>query len=258
MSAFNQAMIVQMRVLGALVLREARATYGDTKFGLLWAIAEPAAGIALLVTIFSAVGRHPALGQHFAMFFATGILAFTLYKHLSSKLMKALQQNQSLLSYPVINELDILIARIVVIVVTNIAIMLVFFSVLNVTGYGHYPKDIATLLMAFFSGVLLGVGVGVCNLVLFRLFAVWSRVETIISRPMFFISGIFFIPDSMPPNIRYFLSWNPVVHLIDWFRTAFYPTYHAFTLEKWYLLTFGLTLTVLGLIAERFTRRYVS
>ena len=57
-----------VRTILALILREMSTTYGRSAGGYIWAVLEPAAGIALLAFAFSLALRAPSLGTNFALF----------------------------------------------------------------------------------------------------------------------------------------------------------------------------------------------
>ena len=78
------------RTVAALMLREMATTYGRSPGGYLWAILEPVVGILLLTAIFSIAFHTPPLGVNFPIFYATGLVPFTLYLTVSSKTSLAL------------------------------------------------------------------------------------------------------------------------------------------------------------------------
>ncbi|WP_430450396.1 ABC transporter permease [Rhodophyticola sp.] len=65
--------------MAALILREMSVTYGRSPGGYIWAVLEPAAGIGLLVLVFSVAFEAPPMGSNFAMFYATGMIPFLAY-----------------------------------------------------------------------------------------------------------------------------------------------------------------------------------
>ncbi len=245
----------QARVIGALVLRETRSAFGDTQLGYLWAIANPALSTLVLVIIFSSIGRSPAFGTSFALFFATGILPFRTYSKLSSSLMTAISSSRGLLSYPLVNEVDILISKYILIVLTYLMIVVVFFSIIIVGDDAPWPVHIEVCFTAFGSLSLLGLGAGATNAVIFRLWPTWKQLESIISRPLFFLSGIFYVPSEFPTHIVKILAWNPVLHGIEWFREGYYSNYNSIVLSKSYLLTCAMILLLLGFFGERLYRK---
>jgi capsular polysaccharide transport system permease protein len=243
-----------MRVIGTLVLRETRATFGTSQIGYLWAIITPTVGVGLLVVIFSMVDRKPPFGPSLALFFATGILTIELFNKLSTTLMSAFEANAALLTYPLLRATDTLYARTLLIALTYAVIMAIFYGVLAMTGLGAPPRDPGQVLAAFGATVAIGFGLGAVNAVLLGLWESWKQIEKILTRPLIFISGVFYVPSALPPEAVAILWWNPVLHLVEWMRVGFYPTYDSIILTPWYPLSIALALTLLGLAGERVTR----
>ena len=119
----TELLSLQIRVLASLVLRETRATFGTSAFGYIWAIITPTASVGLLVFLFSVIGRQPPFGSSLALFFATGILTLQFFTELSGKLMTVFDANRALLTYPIIKDVDTLLARSLLIVATYVLII---------------------------------------------------------------------------------------------------------------------------------------
>lgn len=248
-------MTLQARVIGALVLRETRSTFGTTQLGYLWAIVTPAAGIAILVIVFSIAGRRSPFGSSLALFFATGILTLEFFRKLSGSLMNTLSANKALLTYPLIKETDTLYARFLLISVTYLLIMVLFYSSLITLELAQFPAFPHELILAFSATALLGFGFGTLNAVIISSWESWKQVEMILTRPLFFISGIFYIPSHLPATAIDILKWNPVLHLVEWMREGFYPNYDSTVLDKSYPLGIAMVLVLLGLAGERLYRK---
>lgn len=251
----RELLALQVRVLLALILRETKATFGTSSFGYIWAVVTPTASIAFLVFIFSLVGRQPPFGASLALFFATGILILQFFNELSRKLMTVFNANRALLTYPIIKDVDTLLARSILIIVTYMIIMLVYFSSLITLNLAHLPAHIEQVLYAFFSTALLGVGMGATNVIIRSIWGTWDQIEKILTRPLFLISGIFYVPSYLPSEAINLLKWNPVLHLIEWFREGFYPNYNSLVLDRAYPIYIGISLLVIGLFGERFFRK---
>lgn len=246
---------VQFRIIGALVLRETRATFGTSQIGYLWAIITPTAGTALLVAIFTAAGRHPPYGSSFALFFGTGMFLLSFFNKLSDSLMTALDANRALLVYPLVTPTDIFYSRAALIGATYILIMGIYFSGLIAAGLASAPAHPLDIMAAFFVTLSLGFGIGVFNAVIFSMFESWKQIEKVITRPLMFLSGVFYIPSAMPPNVIDYLKWNPVLHLIEWFRTGYYDNYESFVLDRNYVIFVALAFVLIGLSGERLIRK---
>jgi len=102
---------------------------------------------------------------------------------------------------------------------------------------------------------LLGTGMGILNAVMLSVWESWQYVESILTRPLIIISGVFYIPSKLPTAAVDILKWNPVLHLIEWIRTGYYSNYASTVLDKNYLIWFALLSLLFGLTGERLTRR---
>jgi len=246
---------LQVRVIVSLILRETRATFGTSPFGYVWAVLTPTMSVGLLVFIFSIVDRQPPFGSSLALFFATGILTLQFFNELSNKLMTVFDANRALLTYPIIKDVDTLIARALLVAATYSLIMVIFYAGLITIGHASLPSRPEHMVLAFLAAWLLGLGFGALNAVIASLWETWTQIEKILTRPLFFVSGIFYVPSQLPPQAREVLQWNPVLHLVEWFRHGFYPNYDSILLEVWYPVSVGAAMLLIGLAGERFFRR---
>jgi capsular polysaccharide transport system permease protein len=252
----NESLIVlQLRVIATLVLRETRASFGTSSIGYLWAIITPAVSVGLLFFIFTMIDRQPPYGQSLALFFATGILTIEFFNKLSHTLMAAFDANRALLTYPLIKGTDALFARLVLVSATYLVIMVLFYGGLCVFGLASVPAHPEKLLCAFCAIAALGFGFGTLNAVISSLWASWAQIEKILTRPLVFISGVFYVPSQLPPEATEILWWNPVVHLVEWVREGFYPHYDSALLTPEYPLFLAMCLILLGLGGERLFRK---
>lgn len=236
------------RSVTALVLREMVTTYGRSPGGYLWAVLEPLAAIALLAFAFSMVFRAPSLGISFPLFYATGYLPYMLFHDVSAKTASAIRFSRPLLNFGAISWVDVLAARFVLNLFTHLVVgalvtgaMLVF---LNTRGV----IDMPVVLIAVTMAATLAAGVGVLNAFLFLAFPAWERIWLILTRPLFIISGVFFLFEDVPSDIRDILWFNPLFHVTGQMRAGFYPTYDATYVSPLFVIGLGLGLLLLGLL----------
>lgn len=241
------------RTIAALMLREMATTYGRSPGGYIWAILEPAAGILLLTLIFSAAFRTPPLGVNFPIFYASGLVPFLLFVTVSGKMANALLFSKPLLAYPTVTFIDALTARFLVNVITQIMVAYAIFSFILIAYETRVIIDLPRILLAFAMAAVFAGGIGVMNCFLFSRFPIWQQVWSIINRPLFIISGIFFTFESIPQPYRDYLWYNPLIHIIGVARSGFYSNYRAEYASPLFVFGLGLGLTLLGLI---FLRRY--
>ncbi len=212
----------------------------------MWAVLDPVLTIAILTLVFSGIAHVPPLGRSFTLFFATGYAAFYMYRSTSDQVASAIDANRALLNYPVVRPYDAVIGRIVLQVATLFVVNLLLFGGLwFVVPFEQI--DLGPILLASLIAIVLGAGVGASNIVWFHLSSTYQQVWGIINRPAFIISGVFFLPDTVPHPFREYLLWNPLVHVVGLFRTGFYPTYRANYVDMPYIVGLAVFSIVFGL-----------
>ena len=96
-----------------------------------------------------------------------------------------------------------------------------------------------------------GASFGLFNATFVRIFPFWDKVLSLISFPLFILSGIFFLPSSLPPEALNWLWWNPYLHLVEWVRAGVYLDYTLF-LSPLYVLALSSIPLVTGLFINKF------
>ncbi|MFV0359856.1 MAG: ABC transporter permease [Tropicimonas sp.] len=220
-------MVQAFRSISALIMREMATSYGKSSIGYLWAILEPVGGIFVLTVAFSLVMRSPALGESFPLFYATGMLPFSAYNAMQNKLSGAVMQNRPLLFYPRVTYMDAIISRLILTLVTQLMVFIVVFTGILAFENLNQHIDVVRILTAFLVTAFLGLGIGTLNSVLIYLFPSWQQVWSIVTRPLFLASCIFYLFDTLPEFAQDILWFNPLVHVIGLTREGFYATYRA-------------------------------
>src|ERR1700677_1368663 len=157
---FRYAVMTNLRIIGALMMREGMLRYGHESLGFFWVMGEPlflTGGVMVMWTITGATHGH---GIGIVPFALSGYMMITLWRHLTGRAVHSIRVNAGLLFHRNIRLLDILIARCMLEV---LGILTAFFvagvplTLLGVTGPMTDP-------LAFVTGYLLqawfGFGIG--------------------------------------------------------------------------------------------------
>ena len=74
---FAERLRTQLRVIRALIIRETRTRFGESRLGYGWALIEPIAHIALLSAVFAWLMKgQPPIGREFFIFYYTGVIPY--------------------------------------------------------------------------------------------------------------------------------------------------------------------------------------
>lgn len=213
----------------------------------MWAIVDPVAHVALMTVLFQAIARTPALGLSFPLFFASGYLPYSFYHRMSSFLAGTMKANKALLSYPIVSPIDAIVSRFVLQIMTDTVIASAIIAGIIYVGGVMVSINLAGLMVAALAGAVLGLGIGMVNIVLFARSPLYEQVFGIVTRPLFMVSGVFFLVEDMPHPFGDYLLYNPLVHVIMWFRNGMYPEYRAELLDKGYVIECAAVAVMLGL-----------
>lgn len=239
------------RAITALVLREMSTTYGRSPGGYLWAILEPAAGITLLVIIFSLAFRAPPLGTSFAIFYASGLLPFMLFMDIVNKLSQAIQFSRQLLEYPRVTFLDALAARLILNSLTQLMVHTFVLSFIFVVLKPSVSMDFSKVLLGYGVTILLAAGIGTMNGFLTLSYPLWQTIWSITTRPLLIVSGIIFLFETVPQPYQGYLWYNPLVHVIALVRDGYYPFYHPSYASVFYVVLVAFATGMSGLFLLR-------
>ena len=239
------------RAIAAMMLREISTTYGRSPGGYLWAILEPAAGIVLLVLIFSTAFRAPPLGTSFALFYAAGMLPFLMFLDVSNKLSQVVQFSRQLLEYPRVTFFDALVARLVLNCVTQLMVHCLVLGFIFIVLDTHTSIDFGKMFTGYLMVISLIIGIGTINSFLTLAYPLWQNIWAILMRPLFIISGIFFLFESIPQPYSDILWYNPIVHILGIMRDAFYPFYNPDYVSITYVMIVSLVTALPGLFLLR-------
>lgn len=242
-----------LRTILALMLREMATTYGRSPLGYLWAIIEPVAAIALLSLVFSAFAHNPGLGVSFAIYYATGMIPFIIYTSVSNKIAACLLFSKPLLAYPRVTYMDAILARFLTNMLTEVMVTYIVFTSLLLIYNDHTSVNLPVIALSIALTGVLALGLGILNCFLTTLLPAWQRAWSILMRPLFLLSCIIFLFESVPQPYRDWLWFNPLIHVVGLMRRGFYPGYDASYVSVGYVLGVSGVCAMIGLV---FLRRY--
>ncbi|MEM6487065.1 MAG: ABC transporter permease [Pseudomonadota bacterium] len=217
---------------------------------LVWVFLEPAGQILVIMMIFAIVGHTAGYGLSFALFLLTGVGTLTMVLRgmgLVSSAIVALRSTKRLAQMGPFAD----------------ALSAILFKVFTAIGYiallawviGHWqhvevwPQRPWAVAAALGLAGLLAFGLGLVRGYCHRFAPIVTRTINLCSRALLFLSGTFYVPSFLPPFLREWIAWNPVLHAIELMRYGFYgPGYPNLLLDVRYLALTALGLTAFGVM----------
>lgn len=253
----NRTLDIQFRVIFALILREIHTLYGHRKLGYLWALIRSACSIFIFWTIRTVMHFKPPHGQHVLVFLAMGFMIWHIFSKTVSKILDADKGNRKLLTYPQVCSLDIILARTLVIVATEIVCIGIIFQFAAFFNVDIYICNFLYLYLALVFVIFLAIGFGSCCSALAVFFPVIETILPMFLRILFFASGVFFSVSSISSRVGSWLLYNPILQIIEMARTAMSKNYVSPYFSTDYLFFVILTLLTIGLLLQRFQSKRV-
>jgi capsular polysaccharide transport system permease protein len=206
--------------------------------------------------MFYFLGRGAPDGMELVTFILTGLIPFNLFREVTARAVSAVQGNKGLLFYPQIQPLDLVIAR----ALLEAATLSVVFGVIVLASalwQGEAPSvhDWLVFMLSFAAAAALGASLGLTLAALGVFTPTVERLHGPVLRPLFWVSGVFFTANGLPPGARHVMLYNPVLHIVEFVRTGWFPGYTARYASASYVITWIICLTFFGLVLERLARR---
>ncbi|TKB46109.1 ABC transporter permease [Thalassotalea mangrovi] len=240
--------------VNALLLREVKTRFGSNRLGYFWALFDPIAQVAFMATIFTLIGRESITGVPISLFLIVAILPYKLFSKLLPQLSAAVSSNKALFGYRQVAPIDPVITRLLIELVAFVVVYLLVALILTWLGIDAVPDDFLKLLLATLLLVVmcLGLGLALCSATIY-----WEdtpKLLSIVLMPMFFISGIFFCATMIPAKYWFLFDWNPVFHVMELSRDAFFSSYQTPVGDWAYLSVVSLGCLALGLGSYQINR----
>ena len=241
-------------VVSAIAVRDIDRRFRRSKLsGWLFAL-EPVLLLAVISTLQYYVRNGvPVYGHSNVLFLATGFFPFYLFVHTSRGLSRNLAFDAE---FPIINDLDLQIALVLIEIARSVAIgCLVFFTLYVFDVEAASPASVQHLLLSGLIVSTLALGVGLFNSGLISVFPTWAFLYPSASRLIMFGSGVYNVVDYAPPQLQQITSWNPLAHALTLFRLGFFPEYPQTNLDVLYLIKCTVIAVALGFISFSARRR---
>ncbi len=242
-------------VMTAVMLRDMRTRFFNHGLGFLMTSLWPLAHILILIALYTLLGRTAPFGESLPVFFATGLIPTLTFMYVSRFMSLSLILNRPMLAFPVVKVMDIMAARALLEIIAAFLMLLLVFIILLLLGDNPFPRDPFQAFYAYLALLLLAVGVGSVAGVITMFFNFFATLYVLFTLVIYILSGTLFVASALPESIAYSLSFNPVLHAVEWMRAAYYEGYSDRLLDKEYLIGFGMTSLCLGLLMERMFRR---
>lgn len=252
-----QTIVALWRVLLALILRDIRTRWGSSPAYVITFLF-PLVHILVLVGLWVAIGRVSPYGESNILWFSVSMIPFIAFSYVSRFLIVHVIHNKPVLSFPIFKITDILFSGFVLEILNIFVVIFVVCGALWLLDVEFWPYDIRQAVLAIAAAIFLGLGAGIFNALIGVIFPMWVTGYFLLIIVIWMTSGVLFVPSAMPEQIIQLLYYQPVVHLVEWMREAYYPGYSSAVLDKTFVVGYAMSLVGAGLAIERFARGRIA
>jgi ABC-type polysaccharide/polyol phosphate export permease len=257
-ATFWQSLMIQKRVIGALMMREILTRYGRHNIGFIWLFAEPMMFTVGVTVLWNIMKHHMGAGISITAFVLTGYSTIMLWRNMPGRCVGAIVPNLSLLHHRQVRPLDVFFSRLIL-EASGATISLVVLAI-AFWGFGlvEPPEDylkvfVGWALLAWFATSLaLFVGAFCERSEIIEKF--WHPITYL----MLPLSGSLFMVDPMPPAAQKLALYMPTVSCIELFREGFLGTTHRWHYDLSYVVVFNTVLMLLGLAEIKHMSRHLT
>ncbi|UFN48695.1 ABC transporter permease [Roseomonas sp. OT10] len=255
--AQRSPLVVQVRVIGALIMREMQTRFGRHNLGFLWLFLEPLMLGTVLGTIHALRGHSLPGGLNPFMFSIVGYVPFFVFRAIVNRAPSAVHSNLTLLFHRQVTLFDIVTARNLL---EAASITMVIMLVLGFAGlvWDEWPEDVRLIIMGVLCMLLLSHGLA---MLLAAGGIRWESFDRLIHPVTYLtmpISGAFFALHWFSPDVREALLWVPLVNIHEMIRDGYFgsrlPAYYSVG----YIIAWIAATNLLGMAALRSARRQLT
>ncbi|MBR0653013.1 ABC transporter permease [Roseomonas terrae] len=247
----------QVRVIGALILRELHTRFGRRRFGYLWLFFEPLLLGGMIAVIHGSGLRGGSGIRGTFEFFSIGYVLFFAFRGMINRASSTISSNRGLLYHRQVTLPDLFFARHIIEGVACTGVMTIF-TIIAVGLGSAFPDSPMKMLCALGLMVLLAQGVA---LVVGAVTSEWEVVERFVhamSYLMLPFSGLFFMVEWLPGWMQDIVVWIPTVHIFELLRDGQFGDRYRATYDLSYVAGWILIPHLLGLTGLRLARQRIG
>ncbi|WP_343727026.1 ABC transporter permease [Burkholderia seminalis] len=238
---------IQLRVVGALLMREILTRYGRHNVGFLWIFFEPMMFTLGILGLWTATKATHGSNLPITAFAVTGYSSVLLWRNCANRCALAIEPNQALLYHRNVRVIDLFIAR-VALEITGTTISFVFLTIVFMTlGLMSPPQNLTLIIGGWIHLAIFGSSLGFIIGALSERSEAADRVWHTVAYLLFPLSGALFMVEWLPPAFQKVVLLLPMVHGAEMLRAGYFGTLVKAHYDIRYMVWCDLTLLFIGL-----------
>jgi ABC-type polysaccharide/polyol phosphate export permease len=255
--SLRHSLRIQLRVIGALLLRESLTRFGRHNLGFLWLFLEPMIFTLGVAAFWSLLRDTHGSALPIVAFALTGYSSVLLWRNMPARCLSAIEPNLSLMYHRNVRIADIFAARILLEAVGVTASFYLLTVILAVTGWLAPPPNLLKVAAGWLLLGWFGAALAVALSCLGERSEIVEKFWHPCSYLIFPMSGAAFMVEWLPPQARSVVLLIPMVHGVELLRDGFFGGSVRAHYNVGYLVGCCVATTLIALALERDASRRV-
>lgn len=256
-TSLARSMRIQMRIIGALLLRESLTRYGRHNLGFLWLFLEPMLFTIGVAAFWGAMRTAHGSSLPIVAFALTGYSSVLLWRNMPMRCLAAIEPNLALMYHRNVRIVDIFAARILLEAVGVTTSFYGLAIILAAADMLILPVNVLKVAAGWLVLAWFGAALAVTLACLGERSELVEKLWHPISYLVFPLSGAAFMVDWLPPKAQALVLILPMVHGVELLRDGFFGGAVRPHYDVGYVIACCLALNLVALALERDTSRRV-
>lgn len=257
-NSFFNSLKIQLRVIYALIMREIITRFGRHNLGFAWLFFEPMVFTMGVAAMWSATKSVHGSNIPIVPFAIIGYSSVLCWRNAVSRAANAVEANTGLLYHRNVKIMDVFLAR-ALLEIAGATTSFLLLSIISIAlGFMNFPKDFLLMAAGWFLLIWFALALSFFIGALFEMSEIIDRFWHAVTYLLFPLSGAAFFVEWLPPAMRQYILYLPMVHATEMIRHGYYgdlvPTYESVE----YLVWFNLILSLIGLLSVRYISKKIE
>lgn len=250
-TTLRQSLIIQYRVIGALLMREVITRYGRKNIGVLWLFCEPLLMTLMILLLWKFLRADKISTLNIIAFVMTGYPMAMMWRNASNRAIGSISANLSLLYHRNVRILDTIFARMLLEVAGATIAQILLMAILISIDWIEPPDDILYMVSAWILMALFAFGLGLIICAIAYHIDAFGKIWGTLSFLLLPLSGAFFFIHNLPQKVQEYAIWIPMISGTEMFRKGYFGASVQTYENIGFLILCDLTLLFIGLLMVR-------
>tara|TARA_R110000824_G_scaffold4308_1_gene20656 strand:+ start:2916 stop:3680 length:765 start_codon:yes stop_codon:yes gene_type:complete len=238
-------------MIRAIMLRELLSRYTGDKVGYAWSLLIPLMWVILIWFFFLLFNRPLPINTDVGSFILTGLVPYISFRYTLAAVMRSKLTYHNLFIIPRLNP-EIVCFAVGLLEIGNAFVIYSVLALGNLVFFGQL--EIANpfmIALGLFLACLLGTSMAYMIVSVIKNVRFSLRAMQILVRPMFYLSGVFFVVSELPLAYQDWLWYNPILHAVEITRTGAFGDFSSQANNAWMPLFFSALFLAIGAYASQ-------